>query len=373
MIKKSLLCVILVVILCISFSSIADTTISEEQISGAISWAVGKLGSSEYNLYCLRFVSDAYKNVGYPNPSPSASSNEAANKFIISTDYTAMPKGCVVFYNWKEDGHIGLHIGDGNIISANGKTGVVAINRYDDISGLGVESIKGWGWLGIENPRNELMSSEIKNGQPINGYWFITKWPGSLKEEPSPLIFEFNSSSEITIWYRDPPYNEVLPIDSVIFINYSTMDDELAFTMYNEEFVLSRLPNNMIATPVQDSIPYVDISRFVSDLRTAKLMDKNAKRPLDFSVELGSVANFQAYTPLTVDKVEVFIYDYAFVGQRVDLREWPDGTYVEQRWHIPISIPFDFSIGEVNAVVYAYSEDERFYAFEEFTLDIFQR
>ena len=147
-------------ILCLLPLSISEALVeqqlSEAHIQGAINWAVSQEGATQYTMKCLSFVSTAFANAGFSNKNRAGTAAEASSSFSRRFDYSNMPKGCLVYYTWKSNGkelgHVGIHIGDGVIVSANGKLKKVTRNRYDDISGLGVDGLNGWGWIGGATP-----------------------------------------------------------------------------------------------------------------------------------------------------------------------------------------------------------------------------
>jgi len=99
---------------------------------GAINWANSKLGSHEYNFYCVAFVYRAFYHGAGINSSSYINAKTAANHLVRNTDRTP-PRGAVVFYDYwatlngkyANYGHIAISLGDGRIIHAFGRSGVV--------------------------------------------------------------------------------------------------------------------------------------------------------------------------------------------------------------------------------------------------------
>ncbi|HEY6886968.1 MAG TPA: NlpC/P60 family protein [Solirubrobacter sp.] len=84
---------------------------------GAIEWALGKLGNTNYHYWCLRFVANAYgaDRAGY------ASAQVAANALHprdAAKGVGAAPAGALVFFRWETDGHVGISLGDGRMVHA---------------------------------------------------------------------------------------------------------------------------------------------------------------------------------------------------------------------------------------------------------------
>jgi hypothetical protein len=127
-------------------------------ISGAIEWAMGKLGSTDYAYKCLAFVEDAYElgnNVWLDGQGCTA--KEAAEAYSAQDHGGVPPRGAYVCYdcwgtfegehrNW---GHVGLSTGDGKVIHAWGEV------RMDDYLAVQDLDVPGWtkpryiGWVPV--------------------------------------------------------------------------------------------------------------------------------------------------------------------------------------------------------------------------------
>jgi cell wall-associated NlpC family hydrolase len=95
-------------------------------ISNAIEWAKQRLGSTDYATRCLAFVEDAYEQSNHVEIFGGSSAQESANEHGATHNLGAPPSGSFVFYGCsgmvngepKDWGHVGLCIGDGQIIHA---------------------------------------------------------------------------------------------------------------------------------------------------------------------------------------------------------------------------------------------------------------
>jgi hypothetical protein len=124
---------------------------NDERIDKAIEWAENQLGSHEYDEYCWKFVVHAYKKAGadWILP-PQLSAKEAANS-LKPLKTGIPPRGTLVFYDcwgtlegeYRNWGHVGLSIGNGDVIHAFGK---VRVDNYLDIQDLS----PGTGWTKSE-------------------------------------------------------------------------------------------------------------------------------------------------------------------------------------------------------------------------------
>ncbi|MFC5734665.1 NlpC/P60 family protein [Cytobacillus gottheilii] len=131
----------------------------DEYINNAIEWAKSHLNSKEYSLICLAFVEDALERSNDIEIFGGDFAKESADLYEANKQTGIPPKGTFVFYdclgvinderkNW---GHVGLSIGNGEVIHAWDK---VRINNYLDVEKLttasGWEKPKFIGWVSLE-------------------------------------------------------------------------------------------------------------------------------------------------------------------------------------------------------------------------------
>lgn len=97
----------------------------------AISWAMDKIDSREWSNYCLRFVSNAFRQQG-PEPEGEWDSawEASQNLTLCKEEPQFAPRGALIFFGKTADnqyGHVGICLGNRNLIHAYGEV------RIDDI------------------------------------------------------------------------------------------------------------------------------------------------------------------------------------------------------------------------------------------------
>ncbi len=142
-----------------SCSEVSVQTTIEDYIDNAILWARFHVGAKRYALKCLAFVEDAYEMSNGIELDGYSFAKEEADAFKVTSQDGVPPKGAFVFYDcWgaidgehKNWGHVGLSLGDGQIVHA---WDVVRVDPYLDIEKLG--GTAGWtnpkslGWASVE-------------------------------------------------------------------------------------------------------------------------------------------------------------------------------------------------------------------------------
>ena len=141
----------------------------ETYIANAIHWAHDQLGSTDYPFLCLAFVEDAYEESNHVEIFGGDSAQESADEYGAAQNTGEPALGAFVFYDcsgpikgeFKNWGHVGLHIGAGQVIHAWDK---VRIDHYQDVQNL--EPAPGWtkpqylGWAPVER----IFAGYRKNG-----------------------------------------------------------------------------------------------------------------------------------------------------------------------------------------------------------------
>jgi hypothetical protein len=131
----------------------------ETYLANAVRWAQEHLGSTDYAFLCLAFVEDAYEASNHVEIFGGASAKESADEYGAAQNRGEPPPGAFVFYDcsgpidgeYKNWGHVGLHVGDGKVIHAWDK---VRMDHYLDVQNL--TPAPGWtqpqylGWAPIE-------------------------------------------------------------------------------------------------------------------------------------------------------------------------------------------------------------------------------
>jgi len=131
----------------------------ETYIANAIHWAQAHLGATHYAARCLAFVEDAYEESNHVEIFGGDSAKESADEYGAAQNTGEIPIGAFVFYDcsgaidgeYKNWGHVGLHIGGGKVIHAWDK---VRMDHYLEVQNL--TPAPGWtkpqylGWAPIE-------------------------------------------------------------------------------------------------------------------------------------------------------------------------------------------------------------------------------
>lgn len=135
----------------------ADTC---KYVEGAIAWALGKIGVTNYTALCYAFVEDAYElGNGIVLDGLGRTAKEAADAYGAAGNPGIPLRGAYVFYSCfgtlkgerRDWGHVGLSLGDGQVIHAWDRV------RIDDVYGVeelvpapGFERLKYIGWTPVE-------------------------------------------------------------------------------------------------------------------------------------------------------------------------------------------------------------------------------
>lgn len=114
------------------------------QVETAIAKGKSLLGSHSYDNLCQRFVRVCYEAAGIYGS--AASAREACNKWKQSSSKTDIPVGAAVYFFNSSDGHVGIYLGNGEMIHAWGSKGVIT-SPIDICS-----NYQGWGWQGGTKP-----------------------------------------------------------------------------------------------------------------------------------------------------------------------------------------------------------------------------
>lgn len=124
------------------------------QVDTAIEYGKSLIGSHSYDNYCQRFVRVCYEKAGISGSAASAA--EACAKWACSSDITNIPKGAAVYFvGIGADGHVGIYLGDGNVLhAANGV-------RIESLSSCNTKYIfRGWGFQGGVVPSGSNYTKE---------------------------------------------------------------------------------------------------------------------------------------------------------------------------------------------------------------------
>lgn len=126
-------------------------------MEGAIGWATAKLGSPDYNGWCLKFVRQAFNGV--------SSAHDAYSFFLklgkpnLGAAPGNAPRGSLVFYDRhssnQQNGHIGIALGGSKMLSALATVRVTTLNYDNRVAFLG------WSY-----PPSDWLGRSGDSGQP---------------------------------------------------------------------------------------------------------------------------------------------------------------------------------------------------------------
>lgn len=121
------------------------------QVELAIAWARKKVGTAAYSGRCQAFVADAYAYGAGMTRRSASTAKAARNLWRVSTSRKNIPVGAAVYFDSPTSpaaGHVGLYIGNNQIVHAFGKVKIMSI---DAVIGAGYD-YQGWGWNGGVRP-----------------------------------------------------------------------------------------------------------------------------------------------------------------------------------------------------------------------------
>lgn len=115
------------------------------QVEAAIAWARRQVGSNAYSGRCQAFVADSYSKGAGMTRRSAATATAAWQSWCVSTSKSNIPVGAAVYFKGSgAAGHVGLYIGNGQVIHSYPK---VMISNINSIPGY-----RGWGWNGGVKP-----------------------------------------------------------------------------------------------------------------------------------------------------------------------------------------------------------------------------
>ena len=131
----------------------------EPYIENAIHWAKAKVGLEQYQFRCLAFVEEAYEKSNHVEIFGCTTAKGSAEEYEANNNIGFPAIGSFVFYDafgsldneYKNYGHVGLHIGNGNVVHAWDK---IRVDNYLEVQYL--SSAPGWtqpeyiGWVPVE-------------------------------------------------------------------------------------------------------------------------------------------------------------------------------------------------------------------------------
>lgn len=122
------------------------------QVQNICAWARKKVGSKSYQGRCQAFVADAYAYGGGMTRRSAATATAAWKSWCKSTSKSGIPVGAAVYFKGTSSaGHVGLYVGNGQVIHTYPN---VIISNLNSIPGY-----RGWGWNGGVKPGGATNSS----------------------------------------------------------------------------------------------------------------------------------------------------------------------------------------------------------------------
>jgi len=139
------------------------------QTEKIIAFAKSKLGTSEYDGYCQRFVRLCYEAAGIYGSASTAT--DAWKKWCVSKSKSDIPVGAAVYFTGtdKNVGHVAIYAGDGYVYNPAKKVTYIKLSA--------IPGYRGWGWQGGIKPEgtsgasgaalraNELLKTGITTAQ----------------------------------------------------------------------------------------------------------------------------------------------------------------------------------------------------------------
>lgn len=133
------------------------------QVQNIVNWAKKRVGSKAYSQMCQAFVADAYSKGGGMTRVYTGTAANARRLYQISTSKSNIPVGAAVYFKGSGSaGHVGLYIGNGQIVHAYP---TIIISNLNSIPGF-----LGWGWNGGVKPAGAGSGGTLSDTQYKNIY-----------------------------------------------------------------------------------------------------------------------------------------------------------------------------------------------------------
>lgn len=133
------------------------------QVEAAIEWAKKKLGNKSYANRCQAFVADAYAYGAGMSRISASTAKQAGDWWIKDTRRDNIPVGAAVYFYTN---HVGLYIGNGQVINAYGSVQIHTLDKLLTLKGGDgkVYKYRGWGWNGGVKPTGAAPGNSYTNG-----------------------------------------------------------------------------------------------------------------------------------------------------------------------------------------------------------------
>lgn len=147
--------------------------------SSIMNYALGKVGQSYPNGYCLKFVEECYQNLGAVRPY-SCCASKSGNSFLRFQSSSDIPVGATVYFGKCGGGpcrscgsayygHVGIYVGDGYFVHATGgKVQKSTISSWAD-------KYRGYGYCGNFNLNQDFSGNKTMSRPTYSNFWLSKK------------------------------------------------------------------------------------------------------------------------------------------------------------------------------------------------------
>ena len=130
------------------------------QVERIINWAKSKVGSSQWNGYCQRFVRQAYEAGNIYGSANTAT--DAWRQWCVSSSKDNIPTGAAVYFSGMDPavGHVALYIGGGQCVNPAKTVYICSLSS--------IPNYRGWGWQAGQKPEGAVVSSSASASSAAN-------------------------------------------------------------------------------------------------------------------------------------------------------------------------------------------------------------
>lgn len=122
------------------FPKNAKVSAATTQVDLILNYGRSKIGSTDYDQWCQRFVKECYEAAGIYAPYSADSAYEAYTWWCVSKDTSNIPIGAVLYFNTSEYGHAAIFTGNNTMLHG------VSTVREETISSWYWNRFLGWGY-----------------------------------------------------------------------------------------------------------------------------------------------------------------------------------------------------------------------------------
>ncbi len=169
--------------------------VSAEETQTIIEFGRSKIGSTEYNNYCQRFIRHCYESAGLYSQQGASSAIEAYELWGNDDIEAEIPIGACLYFDTSEYGHVAIYTGNNQMIHG------VKIVKEEQISDYYWEKFLGWGYQGGIEPKGIVYESEIETAYPS------VPSLGYISSKENDVYLHWESQGENTSYYELNIYN----------------------------------------------------------------------------------------------------------------------------------------------------------------------